>query len=98
MKKLFFAVLTVFAFSFSNAQDDDSSGATSQGKWLIEANTGNAMLGSTSFMFSSQDGNTTYNLGLDGGYFVSDNLAIKAGLGFGGADIGGSSASFFLTD
>ncbi|ARV08744.1 hypothetical protein BTO05_03480 [Winogradskyella sp. PC-19] len=95
MKKLFFAVLTVFAFSFSNAQDDDSSGATSQGKWLIEANTGNAMLGSTSFMFSSQDGNTTYNLGLDGGYFVSDNLAIKAGLGFGGADIGGSSASSF---
>jgi len=42
------------------------------------------MVGSTSFMFASSDGNTQYNLGLDGGYFIMDDLALKAGLGFGG--------------
>ncbi|GGI57773.1 hypothetical protein [Winogradskyella haliclonae] len=95
MKKLFFAALAVFAFSFSNAQDEGGS-ATSEGTWLIEANTGNAMLGSTSFMFASSDGTSQYNLGLDGGYFISDNLAIKAGLGFGGIspDVGDSVSAF----
>ena len=83
MKKLFFAALAVFAFGFSNAQDD-SSGATSKGKILIEANTGNAMLGNTGFYFASSDGESTYNFGLDGGYFIADDLAVKAGLGFGG--------------
>ncbi|WP_299114151.1 hypothetical protein [uncultured Winogradskyella sp.] len=95
MKKLFFAVLTVFAFSFSNAQDEGGS-ATSEGTWLIEANTGNAMLGSTSFMFASSDGTSQYNLGLDGGYFIADDLAIKAGLGFGGIspDVGDNVSAF----
>ena len=83
MKKLFIAAFAVCAFSFSNAQDD-SSGSTSKGKILIEANTGNAMLGNTGFYFASSDGESTYNFGLDGGYFIADDLAIKAGLGFGG--------------
>ncbi|SHH49543.1 hypothetical protein [Winogradskyella jejuensis] len=83
MKKLLFAALAVFAFSFSNAQDEGGS-ATSQGTWLIEANTGNAMVGSTAFTFTSQDGESVYNLGLDGGYFISDDLAVRVGLGFGG--------------
>jgi hypothetical protein len=54
------------------------------------------MLGSTSFMFASSDGATQYNIGLDGGYFVLDDLAVKAGLGFGGVDIDefGSASSF----
>lgn len=81
MKKLLFvAALAVFGFSV-NAQD---GGQTDKGSWLIEANTGNAMLGTTGFYFASSDGESTYNLGLDGGYFVMDNLAVKAGIGFGG--------------
>jgi hypothetical protein len=84
MKKLFLiALLAVFTFNV-NAQDDSSGGQTDQGSWLIEANTGNAMLGSTAFMFTSFDGESMYNLGLDGGYFIKDDLAIKAGLGYGG--------------
>lgn len=84
MKKLLLcAAVAVFAFASVNAQDD-SSGATSEGSILIEANTGNAMLGSTSFLFASSDGSSAYNLGLDGGYFIMDDLAIKAGLGYGG--------------
>ena len=51
---------------------------------LIEANTGNAMLGTTGVYFTSSDGESTYNIGFDGGYFIMDDLAIKAGLGYGG--------------
>ena len=87
----------VFAVSFANAQDkkDGASGQTSKGKWLVEDNTGNAMLGTTGFYYSSQDGNSEYNVGLDGGYFIMDDLAIKAGLGFGGVSFDGGSASAF---
>lgn len=97
MKKLLlFTVIAVFTFT-ANAQDEDSNTSqTSKGKWLIEANTGNAMLGTTGFYLASSDGNTSYNFGLDGGYFIMDNLAIKAGIGFGGIspDEGDSASSF----
>ena len=91
MKKLLFAAAAVFAFGMANAQDDNG-GQTSKGKWLIEANTGNAMLGTTGFYFASSDGESTYNLGLDGGYFIMDDLAIKGGLGYGGESVGSTSS------
>lgn len=90
MKKLIVAAVAVLSFGVF-AQD----GKTSKGSWLVEANTGNAVLGNTSFNFSSVDGNTIYNLGLDGGYFVMDKLAVKAGLGFGGSSVNGTSESSF---
>ena len=40
------------------------------------------MLGTTGIYFSSSDGSSSYNVGLDGGYFIMDDLAIKVGLGF----------------
>ena len=84
MKKIILTAAAVFAFSFANAQEAKSSGGqTSKGKFLIEANTGNAMLGNTAFYLSNSDGQTVYNIGLDGGYFVADNFAVKAGLGYG---------------
>jgi hypothetical protein len=98
MKKIILTMAAVFAVSFANAQDkkESSGGQTSKGKWLVEANTGNAMLGTTGFYYASQDGNSQYNLGLDGGYFIMDDLALKAGLGFGGVSVDGAgSASSF---
>lgn len=94
MKKLMLiAVVALFSFT-ANAQGD--GGQTAKGKWLVEANTGNAMLGTTGIYFSSSDGNSTYNIGLDGGYFIMDDLALKAGLGFGGESVdGGDNASSF---
>ncbi|MDH4403301.1 MAG: hypothetical protein QE264_03535 [Flavobacterium sp.] len=85
MKKIILTAAAVFAFSFANAQDKKGSSGnqTSKGKLLIEANTGNAMLGNTGLYFTSFDGESSYNIGLDGGYFVMDNLALKAGLGYG---------------
>ena len=99
MKKLLLSALAICAFSFANAQEDDKStegGQTAKGSWLIEANTGNAMLGNTGFYYSTQDGVSAYNIGLDGGYFVMDNLAIKAGLGFGdsNSDVDGNTFSY----
>ena len=95
MKKIILSVAAVFAFGFANAQDkkESAGGQTSKGKWLIEANTGNAMLGTTGFYFASQDGESTMNLGLDGGYFIMDDLAIKAGLGYG-SNSANSTSSF----
>ncbi|MCB0399454.1 MAG: hypothetical protein KDD26_07485 [Winogradskyella sp.] len=86
MKKLFLAAFAVFAFASVNAQDGDSSSALSKGSKLIEINTGSWATGSTAFSLFSVDGFTTYSVGAEGGYFVSDNLAVKVGLGYSGAD------------
>src|SRR5690606_37076801 len=87
MKKLLLSAIALAAFTFTaTAQDGAASGGqTSEGKWLIEANTnfGSAHPAGTGIYFSSSDGNTDFNLGLEGGYFIMDDLAIKAGLGFG---------------
>ncbi|GGA76455.1 hypothetical protein GCM10008015_16330 [Flavobacterium palustre] len=93
MKKIILTAAAMLAFVFSNAQDMKSSsgGQTAKGKWLIEANTGNAMLGSTSFSLATSDGESEYNIGLDGGYFIADNFALKAGLGYGGESVFDSS-------
>lgn len=86
MKKVLLSAVAILTFSFANAQEEAKAEGTqtSKGKILIEANTGNAMLGTTGLYFSSQDGESMYNIGLDGGYFIMDNLALKAGLGYGG--------------
>jgi len=89
MKKLLLSALAICAFSFANAQEDEKStegNQTSKGSWLIEANTGfgSAHTADTGIRFTSRDGESIYNIGLEGGYFIMDNLAVKAGLGFGG--------------
>jgi hypothetical protein len=90
-KALVFAALLLAGVSM-NAQDDGPS-QTAEGKWLIEANTGFGGLAahgaSTSFGISTSDGTTIWSLGFEGGYFVIDDLAIKAGLGY--TDFDGSS-------
>lgn len=80
MKKIILSAIAVMAFGFANAQEQ-----TKEGKWLVEANTnfGAANVGNTSFQMASSDGNTSWNLGAEAGYFVIDNLAIKGGLGYG---------------
>ncbi len=60
---------------------------TEKGSWLIEANTGfgGAGLGhaaNTGFGLISVDGTTIWSIGGEAGYFVVNDLAIKAGLGY----------------
>ncbi|MBW1654004.1 hypothetical protein [Flavobacterium quisquiliarum] len=79
MKKIVLAAIAVMAFGFANAQEQ-----TAKGKWLIEANTAfGAKTGNTAFSLTSVDGDTSWNVGAEGGYFVADNLAVKLGLGYG---------------
>jgi len=78
MKKIVFLAIAMFMFSFANAQTDE-------GTLLVEANTGFGAFhpSNTGFYLTSIDGNTAWNIGLEGGYFIMDDLAIKAGLGYG---------------
>lgn len=80
MKKLLLVIAIVAAGFTANAQE--SNGQTAKGKWVIEANTGSAATGNTAFSFASSDGNSDFAIGLDGGYFIMDDLAIKGGLGY----------------
>jgi hypothetical protein len=41
------------------------------------------MLGTTGLYYTSVDGESIFNIGVDGGYFIMDDLALKAGLGYG---------------
>ena len=92
MKKLILLVaVTLFIFNV-NAQDENSS-AKSEGIWVIEVNTGSWTTGSTAFSLASQDGYTMWSAGAEGGYFVKENLAIKAGLGY--SDFGDDSDGSF---
>lgn len=74
-----------FLLGFTNAQPV----AIQEGSWFLEANTrlgiasGNlGNLPSTGFGLRSVDGNTTWSVGGEGGYFVQDNVALKGGIGF----------------
>jgi hypothetical protein len=95
MKKLILLAVTVVFGLNANAQDGDgasaNSGQTAKGKWLIEANTGFSTGGevgfvqhtaNTGFGLTSVDGETMWAVGAEGGYFVMDDLAVKAGLGY----------------
>ncbi len=82
MKKVFLAIAMLTLGVTVNAQESETNSQTEEGKFVIEANTGSATTGNTSFALSSSNGNTSFSVGLDGGYFVMDNLAVKAGLGY----------------
>jgi hypothetical protein len=91
MKKVFLAIIALFIPVFANAQADSQ---TEKGNILIEVNTGfGSKVGGTSFGYTSTDGSTDYNVGVEGGYFMMDNLALKLGLGFGGYSPKGAESS-----
>ena len=86
MKKfvfLFALLLCVYGYS----QDDNDNDPTAKGAWVIEVNTGSWTTGSTAFSLTSVDGTTIWSIGAEAGYFVTDDLAIKAGIGYADADV-----------
>lgn len=82
MKNLFL-LLVLSITTMMSAQ----TSPTSKGNFVIEtavlanSSTPNTGLGYTTV----ENGVKTFNIGLNGGYFVADNLALKAGLGYGEA-------------
>lgn len=96
-QQLILFICAVFVFSYTWAQEASETGQTSQGKWLIEANTGfgggpmglTGHSANTGFGLTSVDGTTIWAIGAEVGHFVANDLAIKAGLGY--ADYDGDS-------
>ncbi len=81
IKKVIFLLIAAFGLTSSVFAQSEQ---TKQGNFMVETMaTMGSTTGGTGFMFSSVDGNTNWNLGGEVGYFVKDNLAIKAGLGYG---------------
>ena len=85
MKKVWI-IAALFIGGFAMNAQDDGNGPTSEGRWLIEANTGfgegAAQGANTGFGLSSSDGTTIWSIGGEAGLFVIDDLAIKGGLGY----------------
>lgn len=78
MKKLFLTGVLVLTSTLALAQ-------TQKGNFVIEtATTFNSTIPGTGLnYYSEKDGAKTFNVGVDGGYFVAKNLAVKAGAGYG---------------
>src|SRR5690606_37247907 len=81
------ATFILGAIVATNAQST-SNPALSEGSWLVEANTnfGRAHASQTGFSLYTTDDYTVWNIGFEGGYFIMDDLALKAGLGYGDSD------------
>ena len=78
MKKILLSALAVFAFSFANAQEENSGFGFSKGDVLVEGN-----IGITSVSVPSGNSTTTttsYAFRPVGGYFLSDDFALGLGL------------------
>ena len=92
MKKIILMTVAFLGFCFANAQDkkeESNGGQTSEGKWLIEANTGSWATGNTSFSLLSVDNSdTAWSAGFEGGYFIVQDLALKIGLGYSDNGLG----------
>ena len=92
MKKIILITM-LLGFSLGTyAQDEQvaNGGHTDKGKFVIDANTTLGSIGGigiggggTSFLLTSVEGTTIWNIGAEVGYFVIDDLAIKAGFGYG---------------
>lgn len=97
MKKILIIIMLFGIPFFACAQEDQTNDRlqTAIGSFAIDANTTFTSLGGifggngTSFTLSSSDGMVIWNIGAEVGYFVTDNFALKFGLGYG--DFDGSS-------
>ena len=87
MKKLFLFLSLMFV-TLMTAQ-------TEQGKFMLETSViSNNTVPNTGLGYTSEkNGVKVFNVGMNGGYFVQDNLAIKLGVGYGNTRYDGSTVS-----
>lgn len=79
MKKLLFAAIALFTFSFTNAQEESSDGGFSQGDVFISGSFG---LGSQKYTVEGNYKESNFDIMPRVGYFVSENIALGLGLGY----------------
>ena len=87
MKKLFLFLSLMFV-TLMAAQ-------TEQGKFMLETSViSNNTVPNTGLGYTSEkDGVKVFNIGMNGGYFVQDNLALKVGVGYGNTRYDGNTTS-----
>lgn len=82
MKKLIFSCITLILFS-SFIQANEIPKALKKGKWMIETNLSPySSIGTTGFLFNKTENTQVWAIGGETGYFISDRLALKAGIGY----------------
>jgi hypothetical protein len=96
MKKVVLTIIMVAVVYTANSQKNN--GQTEKGKFLIELKTkvggfGNSLT-NTSFSFFNSDGHSAWSAGFEGGYFVADNFALKAGFGYTDSSLGGATFAY----
>ncbi len=93
MKKVVLTIIMVAVAYTANSQKNN--GQTEKGKFLIDLNTqvfgGGGLQTNTGFSFVQSNGYSSWSVGLDGGYFIADNFALKAGFGYADSSHGGNS-------
>lgn len=77
--------LILLCFNINVAQESKEIYPTSKGNWLIESSTGfgNIHPGYTGLYLKISNGNISWNIGGEAGYFISKRFSIKLGLGIG---------------
>jgi outer membrane protein len=83
MTKLLFAAMAVFAFGFTNAQEEMSAYGFSSGDIIIE---GNVRFGSTNDK-NSETKSSSFNFAPKAGYFLSEDLVVGVKLGIGSTKV-----------
>lgn len=86
MSTYFLLITTLFlTLSTAYAQETKPILPLTKGKWLIELNTGfgNIQPGNTGMAIKISNGEALWNIGGEAGYFITNRLALKLGLGFG---------------
>lgn len=82
MKKLIFPVLTALLITTSS-QAQDTPTALQKGKWMVETNLNPfSSIGTTGLLYNKTKNTEAWGIGGEAGYFVIDQLAIKAGIGY----------------
>jgi hypothetical protein len=87
--------ITFLGTTMSFGQGTDSTKSTLKGRWLIETNTGFGGIqpANTGMVLKVTNGTALWNIGGEAGYFVTNRLAIKLGLGFGNLATGASATN-----
>jgi len=87
MKKLIFTVLTALLITTSS-QAQETPTALQKGKWMVETNLNPfSSIGTTGLLYNKTKNTEAWGIGGETGYFISDQFAIKAGIGYNKSEL-----------
>jgi hypothetical protein len=100
MKKILITLVLAVATTLTMSSQSKKVTQTEKGKFLIDLKTQIGNLGggitNTGFSFVKTGGVTAWSAGLDGGYFIANNFALKAGFTYSDSDSSTSTFTYKL--